>query len=249
MFKGFLECHVGNQPLDHLLDLLHLQHPRAESAKGAQQPYFLLHLTEQEFRGEDFAQFLVVVGTKQAADNGTAARAGHDRRQQTLLPQCFHHPDMKIQQRTGATHQQRGAAETVMCPTEKFEFFLEADLLDLRAGQRRKGVDDLLDIVVNQLFGTEDRTLVEGGLAHPGHIAVNALVEGEQQAAIVVTGAHSPQPVQPDTNRDIVELGGLIAHAPAVHAGGDIEALGRLCPLLVVLGLIHGFGEFTFVPE
>ena len=121
--------------------------------------------------------------------------------------------------------------------------------LDRRTGQRFKGVDDLLDIVVDQLFGAEGRPLVEGGLAHPGHIAVDTFIESEQQAAIVVAGAHRPEPVQANPDRDIVELGRLIPHAPALHTGRGIKALGRLRPLFVVLGLVHGLGELAFVPK
>ena len=94
-----------------------------------------------------------------------------------------------------------------MGAAEKIQFLLETDVIDRAAGQQLQGVDDLFHIVDDELLGAEQGALVQGRLAHAAHIAVDTLVQGKQQAAVVVAGPQGAQPVQTDADGNVVELG------------------------------------------
>mgnify|MGYP003380186669 CR=1 FL=1 len=62
----------------------------------------------------------------------------------------------------------------------------------------------LVGIVLHQLLGSEARSRMQRGLAHSANIAVNALVEREQKAMVVMPGAVRAQAIEPGTDCHVI---------------------------------------------
>ena len=100
-------------------------------------------------------------------------------------------------------------------------------------------MDDFVHVVFDQLLGACAGLFVELVVAHTAHIAVDALVEGEQQAHIVVTGTQAAQTVQPAADGGVIVELGLVHLAPALHTAGGVVFLRQRPPFLVGLGPVH----------
>jgi hypothetical protein len=71
---------------------------------------------------------------------------------------------------------------------------------------------------------------------------VYALIERKQDTAVIVAGAHGTQPVEANSDGDIVKLGGLVAFAPPVSAAGGITGQRGVFPLIIGFSQSHGSG-------
>ena len=94
--EGLLESKIGYQPGDHVLHFIDLQQAGPQPVQRADQAGLLLYLLQHVLRCKNFAQLLIGVATHEAAHDRATAGAGHDIRQQALLPQRFHHAHMEI---------------------------------------------------------------------------------------------------------------------------------------------------------
>jgi hypothetical protein len=68
---------------------------------------------------------------------------------------------------------------------EEFDALGPGDTLEAARRQVLESIADFIDVLGNQQFGAQPGLAVQLGIAHPGHIAVYALAESEQQAEIV----------------------------------------------------------------
>src|SRR3546814_11336268 len=80
-------------------------------------------------------------------------------------------------------------------------------------------------------------TLFRSLVAHAVDIAVDAFVEREEQPLDVARGGQFAQPVEPGTDRAMVEMLALIGVAPRLHPRSGVVRLRGLRPGGIVRGL------------
>src|SRR3546814_18707087 len=79
--------------------------------------------------------------------------------------------------------------------------------------------------------------LFQSLVAHAVDIAVDAFVEREEQPLYVARGGQFAQPVEPGTDRAMVEMLALIGVAPRLHPRSGVVRLRGLRPGGIVRGL------------
>src|SRR3546814_17891804 len=83
-----------------------------------------------------------------------------------------------------------------------------------RGGDAVQRRDHLCDIILDQPLGAEARLLIQTLVAHAVDIAVDALVEDEEQPLRIARRRQGAQPVEPGAARAIVEMLAFVGAAP-----------------------------------
>ena len=148
---------------------------------------------------------------------------------------------IKTQHAPAAEHQRRAAVANVGA-VEKIELLLRVDqrVVDLR--QVAQGFIYLVNILFYQLLGAKPGLAIQAAAPHPAHIAVDALVEREQQAVVVVPRPQAANAVEPQADLGVIVLAGLVDLTPASLARQLIVFQRRRAPLVVA----DGFGHCSF---
>ena len=105
--------------------------------------------------------------------------------------------------------------------------------------QEAQAVVDLVDVLLDQLLGAELGAPVQRAAAHAPHVAVNTLVEGEQQALVVVACPQAAQAIEAQANLGVIVLAGLVDLPPTALARELIVLHCRLAPFVVARALVH----------
>ncbi len=98
---------------------------------------------------------------------------------------------------------------------EEVALFLAADAA--RGGDPAQRRHDLGDIVLDQRLGAEARLGIEAFVPHAVDIAVDTLVEDEEQPLDVARRRQRAEPFEPCPNGLIVEMLALVGIAPRLH--------------------------------
>ena len=126
----------------------------------------------------------------------------------------------------------------MLCTTEKIETLVERNVAFV-AGDHVERADDLVDVLIDELLGTELRLAVQSAVAHAVDIAVHALVEGVQDTGAVARGLHLPEALETPADRFVIEILGFVRLLPLVDTTGLVVSFGGLAPLLVARGHVH----------
>ena len=200
---------------------------------------FLLRL-EQDIGGAvKVLQLPVGMGAQHARHQRAGTGARNHPRQQALLQQGLDHAQMiKTQHAPAAEHQRRAAVANVGA-VEKIELLLRVDqrVVDLR--QVAQGFIYLVNILFYQLLGAKPGLAIQAAAPHPAHIAVDALVEREQQAVVVVPRPQAANAVEPQADLGVIVLAGLVDLTPASLTRQLIVFQRRRAPLVVADGFGH----------
>ena len=166
-----------------------------------------------------------------ARDQGAGAGAGNDPRQQALLEQCFDHAQVIETQHTAAAEHQRRAPVANIGAVEEVHFGLDIDERGVEIGQKAQGVVDFVDVLLDKALGAEAGAAVQGAAPHTAHIAVDALVQGKQEALVIVAHAQAAQAIQTQADLRVVVLAAVIDIPPAPRAARLVVSHRGLGPL------------------
>ena len=97
-----------------------------------------------------------------------------------------------------------------------------------------------MDIFLDYLLGTQPGDLIELRAAHAADIAVDTLVQCEQQARVIMPRTEGAKPIEPMADGHVVVGRGLVATFPAIKARGRVISLRGLFPGRIVLRIVHG---------
>ena len=184
-------------------------------------------------------QFLVGVCTEHTGDQRAGTGPGNHPWQQVLLEHDLDHPEVVETQDPSPAQHQRRAAEAHVGAIKEVELLLHIDLVAVQLREETQGVIDLVDILLDEALGPGAGARVQAVVAHPAHVAVNTLVEGEQQALVVLARAQAADAVQAQSNLRVVVLAALVDLPPALLSGELVVLPGRLQPHLVGVRLAH----------
>src|SRR3546814_8690196 len=129
------------------------------------------------------------------------------------------------------------AAVAMLGAAEEVALFLARDRP--RRGDLFQRGDDLGDIGLDQYFRAETRLLIEAFVPHAVDIAVDALVEHEEQPLDVPSRTQAAQLFEPGADRLIIELLAGVGLAPRLHSRFRVMRPRGLRPG----GIVGGVGQ------
>ena len=108
-----------------------------------------------------------------------------------------------------------------------------------------QAVDNFFDVLFDDLFGTDLGSLIELRSPHPTHVTVNPLVQGKQEARVVMSGAQGAQAIEAMADRVVIVIARLVPALPAIVARRLSVRLCSLAPFIESDGFRHSLFQLT----
>ena len=188
-FEGFLEGQVRQQPLERLVDLLDRGDLGPEHVEVAQQSAVVSNLVNQVLGLEEGLEILVTVRADKTADNSATAASRENVGQHVFLPHGLHGTDVEEQQRARAAHDECGTAVAMTRAMKEVEPLIERYVVCLLTREELERIYDFVDELHDEPLGAEPGLAIERTTAHAVDVAMDALVQREQEAHVVAARA------------------------------------------------------------